>query len=134
MIICNIFLENVICDELKFIKDSGLTWMTVAPSFDANLDVKFELYTRAYRNNPQILTADKIIVGNSGFKYVNPTRFLINGWADNSKGKFAMSVKDTLLTYYDLNVIVVNWNKAASDLSYWNAKYIVVSGSCFLKF
>lgn len=80
------------------------------------------LYTRAYRNNPQTLTADLNALRNTDFKGIRYTRIIINGWADNCKGKFAIDTKEALLQYGDLNVIVVDWDKAARDISYMGAK------------
>jgi hypothetical protein len=59
--------------------DHNIVWLTFMPSFDADMDIKYELYTRAYRNNPQILTADVNVVTKSDFKYTRLTKFLING-------------------------------------------------------
>ncbi|XP_047513368.1 pancreatic triacylglycerol lipase-like [Pieris napi] len=76
---------------------------------------EYWLYTRRNRANHQLLRHnDNNSVRNSNYNRNLPLKVLVHGW--NSKGTSTMNptIRDALLAVGDVNVIVVDWGRAAA--------------------
>ncbi|XP_053618615.1 lipase member H-like isoform X1 [Plodia interpunctella] len=88
-------------------------------------DVEFWLYTRHNIENPQILRInDTQALHNSYFHFNKKTKLLCHGWSNNGTSPMPHSLKEAYLNVTDLNVIVVEWGKAAM-VNYILASYNV---------
>ncbi|XP_019558013.3 pancreatic triacylglycerol lipase [Aedes albopictus] len=96
------------------------------PSFIAETDVFFRLYTRANPENDQILKPnDTSSIANSHFDPGHPTRFLIHGWNQNNESEFLVKTRHSYLSVDDFNIIAVDWGKGAQTINYITARYRV---------
>lgn len=94
-----------------------------SPSFSAETDVTFELYTLENPTEPQILSLQNFsAVFESNFHWYKPTRFFIHGW--NSHGSHTPKFINAYLNKgkFDMNLIVVNWRKGSDVYFYHMAR------------
>ncbi|EFN63482.1 Lipase member H-A [Camponotus floridanus] len=88
---------------------------------ESALDTFFSLFTRNNpKNGQQLIVNDKESVNNSFWNPERPTSFYVHGWRGNiSSGSPSTLIRDAYLSTDDCNVILVDWQKAASNLWYW---------------
>ncbi|XP_063827794.1 pancreatic lipase-related protein 2-like [Ostrinia nubilalis] len=78
-------------------------------------DNEYWLFTRQNPTQRQIIThGDVASVHNSNYDASKPTKFLLHGWTSSGNSAFNIVVRDAFLAAVDCNVIVVDWNHAAS--------------------
>ncbi|CAK1601153.1 unnamed protein product [Parnassius mnemosyne] len=84
----------------------------------------FNLYTRNNRNDPELLsiTANNSKINSTYFNEINDIKVLTHGWLSDDKTNWLQNIKDSLLAYYDVNVITVDWGELAKNPIYpWSA-------------
>ncbi|RNA22544.1 pancreatic triacylglycerol lipase [Brachionus plicatilis] len=77
----------------------------------------FELYTKSNNENYVIINSQNLT--NSGFSNAKDTKFLVHGFSGGSSS--LISIKNELLKFYDVNVIVVEWGEGARPPNYFSA-------------
>lgn len=84
-----------------------------------SLNVRLLFYTRANASCAQLLSHREPF-NNSQFNLSSPTTFLIHGYRPTGSPPIWLSdfVK-FLLNRRDMNVIVVDWNRGATNINYW---------------
>ncbi|XP_041975300.1 pancreatic lipase-related protein 2-like [Aricia agestis] len=88
-------------------------------------DVTFKLFTRRNPYNYQILkTNDASALYYSNFVFENKVKVLAHGWLNNGDGPMPESIREAYLNISDVNIIVVDWGKAAM-VNYISASYNV---------
>ncbi|CAG9812020.1 unnamed protein product [Chironomus riparius] len=92
------------------------------PSFNADTDVIFLLFTRRNRNAGQRITFDMNTVRNSNWIAGNGARFIIHGWNSNQNTGMNTFIRNSLLDRADHNVVVVDWGAGAQTPNYLTAR------------
>ncbi|XP_014475796.1 PREDICTED: pancreatic lipase-related protein 2-like [Dinoponera quadriceps] len=94
----------------------------VAQIASAAAKTTFHLYTR---NNPKVgqelFINDLNSVKDSFWDAKRPTRFVTHGWHGNANTVACTHVRDAYIQVGDYNVILVDWQEAASYLIYWKS-------------
>ncbi|CAH0687767.1 unnamed protein product [Spodoptera exigua] len=77
------------------------------------------LYTRRNPTSSQTLVMNDIAsIYNSFFNPHVPTVVIAHGWLSNQESDLNPTIRDALLHKEDVNVIILDWKKLASSLSY----------------
>ena len=92
------------------------------PSFNADNDVIFLLFTRRNRNAGQRITFDMNTVRNSNWVAANGARFIIHGWNSNQNTGLNTFIRNSFLDRADHNVVVVDWGAGAQNPNYLTAR------------
>jgi len=104
---------------------SDLPWNvteSIDPLFDAYRDVRILLSTRQNRLNPQQLQFRNLnSVVNSFFNPARPTRVLIHGFWEDDTSDISVETSAELLTYYDFNVLFIDWSEGSRTINYFAA-------------
>ncbi|GAB1864127.1 phospholipase A1 [Camponotus japonicus] len=97
------------------------TAVELAEIEESALETFFFLFTRNNpKNGQQLIVNDKESVDNSFWNPEHPTSIYVHGWRGNiSSGSPSTLIRDAYLSANDYNVILVDWQKAASNLWYW---------------
>lgn len=95
----------------------------IQPFYNAEAEVKFELFTRSNPTTPQTFkfsNIDEIV--NSNFNRDHPTRFTIHGWNGDLQSNVNLGVIQQNLEHGDYNMIAVDWSAGAGTLDYIAAR------------
>lgn len=99
----------------------GLSLLPLQFAFEANEDVRFELYTRESRKIYEVLdTHGEPAIAYSRFQASRPTRIFVHGY--RSKRKVIDRYSEAFLNAGDYNFIALNWIEGASTVNYYTAK------------
>lgn len=69
-------------------------------------------------NEGQILTFNENELMKSNMDFKKHTKIIIHGWYSSGKSDTCMTIKNNYLTYYDYNVIIVDWSPIAGYIFY----------------
>ncbi|GFR59884.1 pancreatic lipase-related protein 2, partial [Elysia marginata] len=83
------------------------------------LKVKFRFFDRDHKQKPVNMQSGKKKVLKSFFKADRGTVTITHGFNDKGSSPWAIRMKDALLKTADLNVIIVDWEYAASGANYY---------------
>lgn len=89
----------------------------VEPSFNADNDVFFLLFTRQNPTAGQRIGLDTSAIAGSNFAASRPTRFIVHGWNNNGGSQVNVEITSAYLRQGDYNVIVVDWGAGANTVS-----------------
>lgn len=110
--------------EMKYVYLEDYMENTYRAKFEPFTDVKFLLYSRS---NPKY--AQQIIINNgfslkiSNFNASRPTQVIIHGFLNDANSNINVLTTAAYLKNKDVNVIVVDWAKAANTWNYISARY-----------
>ncbi|XP_025155365.1 pancreatic triacylglycerol lipase-like isoform X2 [Harpegnathos saltator] len=104
------------------ISEPTLNETEIAEMADAVAKTAFFLYTRKNPRQGQVLLLDDLDnIRNSFWDSKRPTRLITHGWHGNIDSVVCTLVRDAYLKAGDYNVILIDWQKAASYLIYWKS-------------
>jgi pancreatic triacylglycerol lipase len=104
---------------------STLFYISGISAFNAETDVRLQLWTRRNLEAPELLQWDDFeSVRNSSYGRWKPTTFLIHGFIDDGTGFTGLdeTTVKAILAKYDYNVIFVDWSAGTSTFSYARAR------------
>ncbi|CAH4030971.1 unnamed protein product [Pieris brassicae] len=79
-------------------------------------DNQYWLFTRQNRNSRQILqNGNANSIRNSNYRGNRPTKVIVHGWRNNGNTHMNPMITEAFLAVVDCNVIVVDWNRLASQ-------------------
>ncbi|XP_022117282.2 lipase member H-A-like isoform X3 [Pieris rapae] len=79
-------------------------------------DNQYWLFTRQNRNSRQILqNGNANSIRNSNYRGNRPTKVIVHGWRNNGNTHMNPMITEAFLAVMDCNVIVVDWNRLASQ-------------------
>lgn len=78
--------------------------------------ITFHLYTKYNINNGKIMNFNNL--KKIGFDNNKPTKFVTHGWLSGGNSTICIDIKNNYLTYYDYNVIIVDWSPIANTQFY----------------
>ena len=127
MIICLVFIQNfilintkTICytdygcfsDEKPFYNPGVRPWaLTLLPQEPSKISTKYLLFTRNNINTSVYITSQN---ESEYFKVNFKTTFIIHGFLVRKISNWLIELKDSLLKFEDMNVIIVDWTKGNS--------------------
>lgn len=79
-----------------------------------------------------LVHGDSASVQNSNYNGNRPLRVIVHGWNSDGKSKLNPLITDAFLSTCDCNVIVVDWRRAASSLTYLTSARAVPSVGQYL--
>jgi len=91
------------------------------PKADLN-DVHFLLWTRSNSGDAdsyELYLDDAATLGGSNFDSSKPTHIVAHGWNANGHSGWPVEAKTELLSYYDCNVISIDWGEIAGNVNYF---------------
>lgn len=102
---------------------SEIDHQEIAPSFVAERDVRFLLFTRF---NPlegqQVIFNDLSSLQASHFNANRPTRFIIHGFQADANSEVNTVITAAYIRSYDVNVIVIDWGLGANTINFITAR------------
>lgn len=118
------FEEKVCYDGLGCFPTTFLSWHHRQPSTPVEINTTFTLFTPATRETPgESLTIDMSPQGwrNCSFDPERDTKIAIHGFQDSRLLRYWLEMQNILLDM-NVNVIMVDWSKAAGNLDYDQAR------------
>ncbi|KAH9523420.1 hypothetical protein Btru_039985 [Bulinus truncatus] len=91
------------------------------PRCPADINVLFDLYTRANRNTAQKIRAGNANIKSTSYNGAKKTVFIAHGFTDSGVRPWCMAMKNVLLDNEDMNVVVVDWREGAKAPFYMQA-------------
>ncbi|XP_067279274.1 lipase member H [Pseudorasbora parva] len=115
-----LYVTLMLFDSCKAQKCEEMTDLNFKDSLTGtSLDVRLLLYTRANISCGQLLSHQDPF-SNPHFNLSSPTTFLIHGYRPTgSPPVWLYDFVVSLLNRRDMNVIVVDWNRGATNMNYW---------------
>nr|XP_054765925.1 pancreatic lipase-related protein 2-like [Lytechinus pictus] len=85
------------------------------PNNPDDIGTTFELYTRQNPDHGEILDRQNpLTIQASSFDPNRETKLIVHGWTDSMSGESWITMKNTFLHSYDVNVVMVDWSSGAS--------------------
>ncbi|GFN98312.1 pancreatic lipase-related protein [Plakobranchus ocellatus] len=91
------------------------------PKCPQSLGVIFYFYDRDHTTTSLTIAADSQSIESTPFSSQRNTAIIAHGFADSGTAQWILEMKDELLNAEDLNVILVDWKKAAKGPNYFQA-------------
>uniref|UniRef100_A0A8C1VPE2 Lipase, member Ia n=1 Tax=Cyprinus carpio TaxID=7962 RepID=A0A8C1VPE2_CYPCA len=112
--------SNVTFSHLGWVPVMDMTELGLKHSLTGtSLNVRLLLYTRVNASCAQLLSHQEPF-SNPRFNLSLPSTFLIHGYRPNgSPPVWLTEFVQLLLLRHDMNVIVVDWNRGATNINYW---------------
>lgn len=93
------------------------------PTFDANTDVFFVLFTRRNPTAGQRLLRTTASINSSQWNSAaGGTRFIIHGWNNNHQSPVNTIITSAFLQRADHNVVAVDWGAGANSINYLTSR------------
>ncbi|KAH9523411.1 hypothetical protein Btru_039960 [Bulinus truncatus] len=87
----------------------------------AEINVSFNLYTRAHRSAPQKIHSGEANVKSTSYNGAKKTVFVAHGFTDSGAAPWMSAMKNALLDSEDMNVVLVDWQQGAKGPNYYQA-------------
>ncbi|KAH9523418.1 Pancreatic lipase- protein 2 [Bulinus truncatus] len=101
------------CECYETSSSSAYTNTPRQPQCPADINVSFNLYTRANRNTAQKIRSGSANIKSTRFNGAKKTVFIAHGFTDNGLNAWCIAMKNALLDSEDLNVVLVDWREGA---------------------
>jgi hypothetical protein len=86
--------------------------------FDAHIEDKYILFTKANRTGELISTNPSVINVTKNFNRTLPTKVIVHGYSSDSKSSTVMNIVNAYLDNHDVNVIALDWSAGSENLDY----------------
>ncbi|KAH9524278.1 hypothetical protein Btru_054021 [Bulinus truncatus] len=91
------------------------------PRCPADINVSFNLYTRANRITAQMIRTGSANINRTSYNGAKKTVFIAHGFVDSGVCPWCIAMKNVLLDDEDMNVVVVDWQEGAKGPVYLQA-------------
>ncbi|CRK98905.1 CLUMA_CG011978, isoform A [Clunio marinus] len=102
--------------------DLNIYPVDIEPSWNADQDVFFLLYTRRNPTSGERITFNADAIRNTNFNSGAPVRFVIHGWNNDHTSAVNTQITSAYLQNGEFNVIVVDWGAGANTIDYVSAR------------